>query len=306
MVSRRRAKGVLAALLAIAGLAVAVPAAAAWLATASNAGNVLAADTLEPPSSLVASGACGEVALDWTPTGDSYASGHRVLRSTSPGGPYTEIAELTPRTQASYSEAPATGTYYYVTTAFVGNWESVASNEAAATVDGGSGSTGLLSPTSQAPDTGGNGDGFEVSPESALTDGLGNAANLAGTDDRHRFYNFGISVPTGCVVTGIEVRLDWWLGATQQTNSMSAELSWDGGSSWTAAKFDTTETTAEHTIILGGPADTWGRTWTPGEVSDANFQLRLTSRCSGAAVQCSKRNYFLDWAAVRVSFGGGS
>ena len=48
----------------------------------------------------------------------------------------------------------------------------------------------------------------------------------------------------GCLISGIEVRLDWWLDRTTGTNSMSVELSWDGGASWTAMKTDTTETTS--------------------------------------------------------------
>ena len=35
-------------------------------------------------------------------------------------------------------------------------------------------------------------------------------------------------------------------------SSMSVELSWDGGSTWTAAYTDTAESRTEHTGVLGG------------------------------------------------------
>jgi hypothetical protein len=158
------------------------------------------------------------------------------------------------------------------------------------------GDTGLLSPTGQATDTGGNGNGFELSPTNAFADGGDYASNMNGSGDRHRYRNYGFSISSGCAIEGIEVRLDWWLDATPGINSMDVELSWDGGTSWTTAKTDTQETTSEHTVVLGGSADTWGRTWSPAEFTDANFRVRVTS--NGAAA----RDFFLDWVPVNVYY----
>ena len=83
-------------------------------------------------------------------------------------------------------------------------------------------------------------------------------------------------------------------------NSMSAQLSWDGGSNWTAAKTDTVEGTSEHTSVLGGAADIWGRIWTPDDLSNANFRVRLICDCTGAT--CSSRDFYLDWVAVSVYY----
>lgn len=161
------------------------------------------------------------------------------------------------------------------------------------------GDTGLLDPTNQAADSGGDDDGFEVNPTNAFADGGGNAANNDGAGDRHLYYDYGISVSPDCSISGIEVRLDWWLDSTIfSTSSMSVEFSWDGGTSWTAAKTDTTETTSEHTAILGGSTDTWGRTWTVAELSNANFRVRVTSNSDS-----SSRDFFLDWVPVRVYYG---
>ena len=159
------------------------------------------------------------------------------------------------------------------------------------------GNTGFLNPTAEAADTGGDGDGFELNPTNAFADGGGNASNINGNGDRHRYYSYGISVGTS-TICGIEVRLDWWLDSTANTSSMDVELSWDGGTSWTAAKTDTVETTTEHTTVLGGSVDTWGHAWTVAELSDANFRARLTSN-SGS----NNRDFFLDWVPVTVYYG---
>jgi polyhydroxybutyrate depolymerase len=163
------------------------------------------------------------------------------------------------------------------------------------------GSTGFLSPAAQAADTGGDDDGFEGVPANAFADGGGVATNNNGAGDRHRYFNYNLTIPTSCGVRGIEVRLDWRLSSTVGTNSMSVELSSDGGATWTAMKIDTVETTAEHTTVLGSPTDTWGRSWTAADLSNGNFRLRLTSNSSGSFSEL--RDFFLDWAAVRVTFG---
>jgi hypothetical protein len=161
------------------------------------------------------------------------------------------------------------------------------------------GDTGLLNPTTQAPDTGaGDGDGFEQDPTNAFADDASYAANYDGQGDRHFFYDYNISIPSGCSVSGIEVRLDWWLDSTMGINSTSVEVSWDGGTSWTAAKTDSTETTEEHTAVLGGSADTWGRGWTPTELGNGDFWVRITSNSDD-----SSRDFFLEWVPVRVSYG---
>jgi hypothetical protein len=163
------------------------------------------------------------------------------------------------------------------------------------------GDSGFVNPAAQAADTGGDGDGFELNPTDAFADGGDYASNINGPGDRHRFYNYGFSMASACAIQGIEVRLDWWLSTTLDTNSMSVELSWDGGTSWTTAKTDTQETTSEHSVVLGGSADTWGRSWTVSELSDANFRARITSNCSGSF--CSWRDSYLDWVPVRVYYG---
>ena len=156
--------------------------------------------------------------------------------------------------------------------------------------------TGYLSPTAQAADTGGDGDGFESDPTNAFADDASSATNVGGDGDRHRFYDYGISLKSSCDISGIGGRLDWWLSALGGGNSIDVELSWDGGTSWTAAKTDAVESTSERSAILGGSSDTWGRTWSVAELSDSNFRARAKTNGSGGLT------YYLDWAPVKVYY----
>ncbi len=106
-----------------------IPTAGAFVTNpTSNDANSFTADILAPPTGLTA--ACGTtITLDWTATVDTYATGHRVFRATTPGGPYSQIAQITPRTTVTYDDTPAAGTYYYVVRAYYLSWESVDSNE---------------------------------------------------------------------------------------------------------------------------------------------------------------------------------
>jgi hypothetical protein len=160
------------------------------------------------------------------------------------------------------------------------------------------GNTAFLNPSANAADTGGDNNGFEWFPANAYANGGGYASNINGAADRHRYYNYNTSIKSSCAIKGIEVRLDWWLDSTSGTNSMSVELSWDGGASWTAAETDSQESRTEHTGLLGGSTDTWGRTWTVSELSNASFRVRLTSNSTS-----SLRDFYLDWVPVRVYYG---
>lgn len=138
---------------------------------------------------------------------------------------------------------------------------------------------GWKNPSANATDTGGP----FTEPEKAYSDGSGEASVGCGDQSAsHRYYDYNLGVPDCAIINGIEVRLDWWLSDTGGTNTMSVELSWGGGTSWTTTvNEDSTETTTEHTVILGGPADTWGRTWTAAELNNTNFRVRVTCTNTG-------------------------
>ncbi|WP_374089793.1 N,N-dimethylformamidase beta subunit family domain-containing protein [Methylomicrobium lacus] len=181
-------------------------------------------------------------------------------------------------------------------------------------------STGFMSPTANAPVTSSAGDnnGFQTNPTNAYADGdplllgggfavdtnsgTGTGTSCTGTGkDKHVYYNYGISLPVGAAIKGIEVRLDAKVDSTANTPNMCVQLSWDGGTTWTAAKSTATLTTTEATYVLGGAADLWGRTtWNISDLLNTSFRVRIIDVASSTGANA--RDFSLDWVAVRVSY----
>ncbi len=129
----RRFRGALLGAIVVMALVAGLPTALGVFSSARLvSANAFSSDTLSPPTNLVATGGC-PIGLSWTATPKTYASGHRLLRGTASGGPYAQIAQVTPRTQTTYSDAVKAGTYYYVARAYFQNWESVNSGQSSAT-----------------------------------------------------------------------------------------------------------------------------------------------------------------------------
>ncbi len=169
--------------------------------------------------------------------------------------------------------------------------------------------TGFFSPTSNAALTGGDNNGFETTTTSAYADDSShaqddNSGTATGTTcgstgkDKHQYYNYDISIPSGVTISGIEVRLDAWVNSISGSPDpmMCVELSWDGGTTWTSAISNTlgTSQTAE---TFGGSSNTWGRTWSTGDFSNANFRMRITNVAND-----NSRDFSLDWAAVKIYY----
>ncbi|MBI5840292.1 MAG: S8 family serine peptidase [Chloroflexi bacterium] len=177
----------------------------------------------------------------------------------------------------------------------------------------GSNSTGWQNPSKQTVITsGGDGNGFEVSPTNAFTDdGLFAMDMDSGTTtstscgnsgkDRHKYSNYNISIPADAVIQGIEIRLDAKADSTVGTPTMCAAVTWNSGSSWSSWKNTSTLTTAEATYVLGGSADTWGHTWTTTELSNTGFQVRILNAASDIS-----RDFSLDWITVNVTYSSGA
>ncbi len=166
--------------------------------------------------------------------------------------------------------------------------------------------TGFRNPTAHSVNTGGDGDGYENNPADALTlDGApaedrdsGTNTNLSCTDagkDRHRFYNYGFTVPTGATVNGIEVRVDVELD--NAAGFICTELSWDGGTTWTSARQTANLTASPATYIVGGAADAWGRSWSSSDFSNTNFRIRLTDVANNTGAR-----FRLDWVGAQVTY----
>ncbi len=315
MIGRRRTRrrtGLLAVVVLVPALLAFRPVSSlARLTDSDSSLGAISTDTLDPPTSLAATGG-STAALTWVATPDAYASGYELRRATVSGGPYSVVATITPRTTVAASDAPATsGTYFYVLRSAFQSWRSLDSNQASATITFTPTSTGFLActTTSNAADTGGDGNGYESNPTRAcVTDGsvatdasTGTNTSLVCTNagkDRHRFWDFGLGVPASVAsVDGIEVRLDVGKNNNAGTSEVCAELSWDGGTSWTAPKSVPVTSVGVSTYTLGAANDTWGRTWLGSELSNAAFRVRLTD-----VSDRTNKDFRLDGLAVGVTY----
>jgi chitinase len=167
--------------------------------------------------------------------------------------------------------------------------------------------TGFLSPSAQVPDSTGDGNGFEVNPAYALADdgrfaidldsGLGGSTACGDASrDGHIFSGFNPAIPAGAIIQGMAVRLDAKVDKVVNDPRLCVFLSLDGGLHWTAAR-SAPLTRSESSLLLGGPADLWGRSWSPVELSDAYFRLKVTT-LAGAAY----RDFSLDWATLKITY----
>ncbi len=168
--------------------------------------------------------------------------------------------------------------------------------------------TGWQGPGAQAAISGGDGNGYEVSPTNAFaSDGLFAVDNNSGTTtstlctdsgkDRHKFYNYNLVVPAGTMIQGIQVRLDAKVDSTVGAPKVCVSLSGDHGATWSAWKMTPTLETTLASYIVGGASDTWGNNWTADQLSSANFQIRVQDNASDIT-----RDFSLDWIAVDVFF----
>ena len=294
----------------IAGAAGAASMSLARFTDAATATKTVTTDTLDPPTALSATGGTTAVSLAWTPTVDTYAAGYEGRRATVSGGPYATVGTVTPRTTASTTNTPpANGTYYYVLRSYFQSWLSANTAEVSAVVGQTTSGYQGCTTTSNAPETTGDGDGYESLATGACAAGGGIATdantgtntNLSCTDagkDAHRFWDFGLGVPTtASSILGIQVRTDVGQNNNSGTTWVCVQLSWDGGTSWTAAKSATLSTVGTTTYTLGGAADTWGRTWTGTQLSNASFRLRVTD-----VSDRSSKDFRLDYLAVQVTY----
>ena len=79
----------------------------------------------------------------------------------------------------------------------------------------------------------------------------------------------------------------------RRTSTICAQLSWDGGTTWTAAERSPCRSSAIDTYTLGAQHDTWGRTWTgpdlehqlPRPVTDVSDRSGKDIRLDFLAVQ---------------------
>jgi MSHA biogenesis protein MshQ len=128
--------GAIALLIAVASTLYAGSALAVFTKSPAVGGNTFSTDTMAAPASLTATVTNNSVVLNWTATATAYATGTQLLRSTTSGSGYSQIAQVTPRTTTTYTDTPGAGTYYYVVRSYFQNWQSATGNEASSAILG--------------------------------------------------------------------------------------------------------------------------------------------------------------------------
>lgn len=299
-----------AGVLAAALLTATIPFSLAMFSASDSSGAVFTATTLVPPTGVSATGG-PTASLSWTPSTSGGATGYVVERAAAAAGPYSQIGTATPIDASTYLDSPPSGTYWYRLATFVGNWTSTATSPVSATVVA-STSTGEVPCVagSNVADTGGDGNGYQTNPGNACaSDGVlavdagtgtaGRSASCTNTaNDRHRYWGYALGLPaTLSSIAGITVRADVGLNNNGGTSVLCVELSWDGGASWTVAKSVTLADSAITTYTFGSTSDTWGHTWTPGELATTALRVRLTD-----ATTHPTKDYRLDFLAVTVDY----
>jgi hypothetical protein len=136
---------------------------------------------------------------------------------------------------------------------------------------------------------------------SSFNSGVGNAyasdntyAVATGDNQGARYYGFGFSIPAGNVIDGIQVSLE---GNRTGTRSFVVDLTWNNNNFSTAITQPTSFTASDSTILLGSSSTTavWGgHTWTPAEINNNNFRVRVASANFGGG------NISLDQVQVKV------
>ena len=154
----------------------------------------------------------------------------------------------------------------------------------------------------------GDNDGFQVTPAGACASGGIQASDIASSSasgttcgdvnaDRHIFEAYGISLPAGATIHGIEVRLDAYTDNSNNAQAMCVEISWNNGANWTAAQVTPQLNDVLSTYTLGSPTDTWGRIWIANQLANGVFRIRITNTAAN-----QDRDFYLDWVAVQVTY----
>ncbi|MGZ8527539.1 MAG: hypothetical protein ACXWWR_01995, partial [Candidatus Limnocylindrales bacterium] len=96
--------------------------------------------------------------------------------------------------------------------------------------------------------------------------------------DTQAYGNFGFNLANGLAIKGIEIRVE--AKASDLAGcQLAVEVSWDDGGTYTATgkkvALTGSDPAAGNWSVVGGQADTWGRTWQPGELDNGRLRVRL-------------------------------
>jgi hypothetical protein len=128
------------------------------------------------------------------------------------------------------------------------------------------------------------GDTGYLSPTVATSSQWSSAANAFVSDNIYAtdtanahtqgYTGFGLTVPPTSSVAGVAVEVE--AKSSDSTGcQVGAEISWDGGITYTATGLVANVTGADAFYTLGGSATLWSRSWTSNDFANGNFVVRL-------------------------------
>jgi gliding motility-associated-like protein len=120
--------------------------------------------------------------------------------------------------------------------------------------------------------------------------------------------NFGFAIPTNATIIGIEVVIDrhYTTTGTRTIRDKTIQLLKAG----TAAGNNKAATTTDWPITSdltatypssGGSSDLWGTTWTPSDINNTNFGIRIGTQRYGSSGNPSA---YVDYASIKIYYTG--
>lgn len=127
-------------------------------------------------------------------------------------------------------------------------------------------------------------------------------ATETSTTQNHDYGDFGFSIPSGDTIRGIEVKLEMKTNDTFDYANIGVEVSNDNGATWSAQKLIRIQSTTDITQVAGHGRSLWGLTWTPTDLNDTDFRVRIQLE----SVESGTLTFSLDHVSVKVFHDAGA
>lgn len=122
-----------------------------------------------------------------------------------------------------------------------------------------------------------------------------------GLGEQVVYGSFNFALPDDAIIVGIELKTLWNSSVNPKYVVLGADLSYDGGTSYTYPAYTNLASGTTPIIsIFGGPQDKWTRSWTSEQLSTNQFRVRLTV----TATDNGNPKANVDWLTARVYYTG--
>lgn len=94
--------------------------------------------------------------------------------------------------------------------------------------------------------------------------------------EQQDYGDFGFSLASDDTVTGIQVKVEAESDSSTRWGEVGVEVSNDNGSTWSSQVVGRFEQHSDDKVVFGHARDLWGLAWTPSDLNDTDFRIRLT------------------------------